>query len=63
MKGMGWTEGEGLGKEKQGISTPFILQKTDTRTGVIVNAQPLHGQSTQVIHACYHATVLLLESS
>lgn len=49
MKGMGWTAGQGLGKEKQGISTPFILQKTDTRTGVIVNAQPLHETSTQVI--------------
>jgi splicing factor 45 len=49
MKGMGWSEGEGLGKEKQGIATPFILQKTDARTGVIVNAQPLLGSSTQVL--------------
>lgn len=43
MKSMGWTEGEGLGKERQGIAAPIILQKTDTRTGVMVNAQPMAG--------------------
>eukprot|EP00892_Ulva_mutabilis_P003856 jgi/Ulvmu1/1842/UM119_0061.1 len=44
MKSMGWSEGEGLGKERQGISAPIILQKTDARTGVIVNAQPIAGR-------------------
>lgn len=43
MKSMGWTEGEGLGKERQGIAAPIILQKTDARTGVIVSAQSMPG--------------------
>ncbi len=32
--------GEGLGRERQGISTPLIMQKTNARAGVIVNAEP-----------------------
>ena len=42
MKGMGWSEGEGLGRERQGMATPIILQKTDKRSGVIVAAEPLN---------------------
>lgn len=34
------TPGEGLGRNRQGISTPLMMQKTDKRTGVIVNAEP-----------------------
>lgn len=41
MQSMGWSEGEGLGRERQGMATPIILQKTDKRAGVIVNAEPL----------------------
>jgi splicing factor 45 len=42
MQSMGWSEGKGLGKEGQGMATPIILQKTDKRSGVIVNAEPLN---------------------
>lgn len=48
MKSMGWTEGEGLGKERQGIAAPIILQKTDARTGVIVSGQSMPGAPTAV---------------
>lgn len=37
----GWKEGEGLGKERQGIATPLIAQKTDKRSAVIVKAQQI----------------------
>lgn len=36
LKKMGWKEGEGLGKEGQGMSAPLVMQKTDTMTGKIV---------------------------
>lgn len=32
--------GEGLGRNRQGMSTPLMAQKTDRRSGVIVNAEP-----------------------
>ncbi|CXI92205.1 RNA-binding protein, putative [Plasmodium berghei] len=38
MEKMGWKKGEGLGKDKQGIKAPLILQKVDKRSGVIVQA-------------------------
>ncbi|ANQ09701.1 RNA binding protein [Plasmodium coatneyi] len=38
MEKMGWKKGEGLGKDKQGITAPLILQKVDKRSGVIVQA-------------------------
>ncbi|KAG6793456.1 hypothetical protein POTOM_002665 [Populus tomentosa] len=38
MKKMGWKEGQGLGKQEQGITTPLIAKKTNRRAGVIVNA-------------------------
>lgn len=38
MEKMGWRKGEGLGREKQGITAPLILQKVDKRTGVIIQA-------------------------
>jgi splicing factor 45 len=42
MQSMGWSEGEGLGRERQGMATPIILQKTDKQAGIIVNAEPLN---------------------
>ena len=38
LKSMGWSEGQGLGKEGQGMRTPLVAKKTDSATGVIVNA-------------------------
>ncbi|GAV67251.1 G-patch domain-containing protein [Cephalotus follicularis] len=38
MAKMGWKEGQGLGKQEQGITTPLVAKKTDRRAGVIVNA-------------------------
>ncbi|XVF23123.1 hypothetical protein REPUB_Repub13aG0010600 [Reevesia pubescens] len=37
MAKMGWKEGQGLGKQEQGITTPLMAKKTDRRAGVIVN--------------------------
>nr|GMD06531.1 DNA-damage-repair/toleration protein DRT111, chloroplastic [Ipomoea batatas] len=36
MAKMGWKEGQGLGKQEQGITTPLMAKKTDKRGGVIV---------------------------
>ncbi|CAG8482464.1 3164_t:CDS:2 [Dentiscutata heterogama] len=33
----GWQEGQGLGKNEQGINEPLKVQKTDYRSGIIVN--------------------------
>jgi hypothetical protein len=41
LKKMGWREGEGLGRNKQGISTPLMAQKRGDRAGIIVNAPEL----------------------
>ncbi len=38
MEKMGWKEGQGLGRARQGMVTPLVAQKTDARSGVIVNA-------------------------
>ena len=38
MEKMGWKEGSGLGRAQQGIIAPLVHQKTDSRSGVIINA-------------------------
>lgn len=43
LEKMGWKEGEGLGRNRQGMATPLMMQKTDVRTGVIVSAAPPAG--------------------
>mmetsp|Transcript_39592 Transcript_39592/g.112283 ORF Transcript_39592/g.112283 Transcript_39592/m.112283 type:complete len:364 (-) Transcript_39592:46-1137(-) len=40
MEKMGWKEGQGLGKARQGMTTPLMAQKTDTHSAVIVSAEP-----------------------
>lgn len=42
MAKMGWTEGRGLGRSQQGITTPLMAQKKDGRSGVIINADSAH---------------------
>eukprot|EP01023_Acetabularia_acetabulum_P036217 TRINITY_DN3424_c5_g1_i1.p1 TRINITY_DN3424_c5_g1~~TRINITY_DN3424_c5_g1_i1.p1 ORF type:complete len:350 (-),score=79.77 TRINITY_DN3424_c5_g1_i1:397-1446(-) len=39
LEKMGWKEGQGLGRQQQGMATPLIAQKTDKRSGIIVNAE------------------------
>lgn len=41
MEKMGWKEGQGLGRNQQGIATPLIAKKTDQRSGRIVVADAL----------------------
>ena len=46
MAKMGWKEGQGLGKQEQGITTPLMAKKTDRRAGVIVNASDNNNSSS-----------------
>ncbi|KHN42963.1 DNA-damage-repair/toleration protein DRT111, chloroplastic [Glycine soja] len=48
MAKMGWKEGQGLGKQEQGITTPLMAKKTDRRAGVIVNASDNNSSSKKV---------------
>lgn len=47
MAKMGWKQGQGLGKQEQGITTPLMAKKTDRRAGVIVNASETKQQQQQ----------------
>ena len=38
LQKMGWSEGQGLGKDGQGMRTPLVAKKTDSATAVVVNA-------------------------
>lgn len=49
MAKMGWKEGQGLGKQEQGITTPLMARKTDRRAGVIVNASENKNQSEKKV--------------
>lgn len=51
MAKMGWTEGKGLGRSQQGITTPLMAQKKDGRSGVIVNADSATSGDTLSVHA------------
>ncbi|KAK7251953.1 hypothetical protein RIF29_35582 [Crotalaria pallida] len=68
MAKMGWKEGQGLGKQEQGITTPLMAKKTDRRAGVIVNASDNSGSKAEkkaVKSANFHGVptrVLLLRN-
>ncbi|KAG1669131.1 hypothetical protein FOA52_002642 [Chlamydomonas sp. UWO 241] len=36
LEKMGWKEGDGLGRERQGMAAPLVAHKTDRRSGFIV---------------------------
>merc|ERR1712151_1195228 len=39
MKKMGWKDGQGLGKDGQGMQTPLVMTKTDKAAGKVVEGQ------------------------
>lgn len=43
MKMMGYKEGEGLGKNKQGISMALQVEKTGVRSGRIIHEKEMIG--------------------
>lgn len=47
MAKMGWKQGQGLGRQEQGITTPLMVKKTDRRGGAIVNASEAKLQQQQ----------------
>jgi splicing factor 45 len=36
LEKMGWREGQGLGRNRQGMATPLVAQKTAAHAGVVV---------------------------
>ncbi|KAK7317932.1 hypothetical protein RJT34_02569 [Clitoria ternatea] len=65
MAKMGWKEGQGLGKQEQGITTPLMAKKTDRRAGVIVNASDNTNNNKKVKSVSFNGVptkVLLLRN-
>ncbi|KAL0352793.1 UNVERIFIED_CONTAM: DNA-damage-repair/toleration protein, chloroplastic [Sesamum angustifolium] len=62
MAKMGWKEGQGLGKQEQGITTPLVAKKTDKRAGVIVNASESSKKVKSVNFNCPPTRVVLLRN-
>lgn len=49
MKKMGWKQGDGLGKDNQGVATPLVLQKTDRTSGKIVEGAKREAPTQQPV--------------
>ncbi|KAA6420393.1 hypothetical protein WJX79_009259 [Trebouxia sp. C0005] len=47
MEKMGWKSGLGLGRNKQGIVNPLMVQKTDKRGGTIVSSPAAQAQAAE----------------
>ncbi|KAJ4980621.1 hypothetical protein NE237_031458 [Protea cynaroides] len=62
MAKMGWKQGQGLGKQEQGITTPLMAKKTDRRAGVIVNASESKAEKKSVNFHGIPTRVLLLRN-
>ena len=62
MKKMGWKEGAGLGKEGQGMSNPLILQKTDMKTGRIVEGTKREAQRMEETEETYIILILYMDT-
>jgi splicing factor 45 len=65
MAKMGWKEGQGLGKQEQGITAPLVAKKTDRRGGVIVDessSRPSEKKSRSVNFDGQPTRVLLLRN-
>ncbi|KAH7426237.1 hypothetical protein KP509_11G091900 [Ceratopteris richardii] len=62
MARMGWKEGQGLGKQEQGITTPLMARKTDKRGGVIINASAEKKAKTGVSISGTPTRVVLLRN-
>jgi len=48
MKKMGWKEGQGCGKEAQGMTAPLIMKKVDRATAVITGGRSERPRSSQL---------------
>lgn len=52
MEKMGWREGQGLGKDANGMTTPLMMRKTDRAAGIVVSAPPEPVAPTHVLCLC-----------
>lgn len=48
LEKMGWREGQGLGRHRQGMATPLVAQKTAAHAGELA----IHTQTHTSWHVC-----------